>query len=299
MRLVGQYTLKDGFVRYTPPLLSEKMFEFTDGSYVSWSGDVLNPTLSIKAVDQVKASVQQEGQDSRMINFDVTVSVGNTLNNMDLDFDLSTNEDVTVQNELLTMSPAQRSSQAINMLLYGTYTGQGSVANMSGNPLYSFLNSQINRWAANTIKGVDLTFGVNQYDKGSGDAKSKSTTYSYKISKSLFNDRFKIVVGGNYNPGGDTDDSFASSLLNDISFVYMLNQSGTMSVKVFRHTGYESVLEGEVTETGAAFVFKRKLSTLKNMFRFRRFKAKAKDLDIQNLDSLIKNKDRILEEYKK
>ena len=177
-------------------------------------------------------------------------------------------EDVTVQNELLTMSPIQRSSQAMNMLLYGTYTGQGTTANSTGNPLYSFLNSQINRWAANTIKGVDLSFGVNQYDKTSGDEKSKSTTYSYKISKSLFNDRFKIVVGGNYNPSAGSEENFASSLLNDISFVYMLNQSGTMQVKVFRHSGYESVLEGEVIETGAAFVIKRKLTTLKNLFRF-------------------------------
>lgn len=287
MRLVGQYTLKEGFVRYTPPLMSEKKFDFVDGSYISWNGDVLNPTLSIKAVDEMKANVQQEGQDSRVINFLVTVDVGNTLNNMDLNFDLSTNEDVTVQNELLSMSPSQRSSQAINMLLYGTYTGLGTTANMSGNPLYSFLNSQINRWAANTIKGVDLTLGMNQYNSTTGDTKSKSTTYSYKISKSLFNDRFKIVVGGNYNSDSGADDNLANSLLNDISFVYMLNQSGTMSIKLFRQTGYESVLEGEVTETGGAFVIKRKLSTLKNLFRFSRKKpVMSKDV-ISSKDTVI------------
>lgn len=297
MRLVGQYTIKDGFVRYTPPLLSEKMFEFTEGSYISWTGDVLNPMLHISATDVMKANVQHEGQDSRLVNFLVTVNVGNTLNNMDLNFDLSTNEDVTVQNELLSMLPVQRSSQAINMLLYGTYTGHGTTANTSGNPLYSFLNSQINRWAANTIKGVDLTFGVNQYDKISGDDRSKSTTYSYKISKSLFNDRFKIVVGGNYDPSGDTDDNFANSLLNDISFVYMINQSGTMQVKLFRHTGFESVLEGEVTETGAAFVIKRKLSTLKNLFRFRR-KTPIKN-EVNNTDTLKTKSDMIIETKEK
>lgn len=284
MRLVGQYTLNDGYVRYTPPLLSEKLFEFTPGSYVSFTGDIMNPVLNIKAVDTMKASVSQEGQDSRLINFLVSLSVTNTLSNMNLEFDLSTNDDVTVQNELLSMSPSQRSSQAINLLLYNTYTGSGTTASMSSNPLYSFLNSQINRWAANTIKGVDLTFGVNQYDETKGDATSKATTYSYKISKSLFNDRFKIVVGGNYNPGGDTEDNFANSLLNDISFVYMLNQSGTMSVKLFRHTGYESILEGEVTETGGAFVIKRKLSTLRNFFRFGR--RKRKTATIEKTDTL-------------
>ncbi len=287
MRLVGQYTLSEGFIRYTPPLLSEKLFNFTEGSYVSWTGDIFNPVLNIKAVDTMKASVSQEGQDSRVINFLVAMSVTNTLSNMNLEFDLSTNDDVAVQNELLSMSPAQRSSQAINLLLYNTYTGQGTSVNMSNNPLYSFVNSQINRWAANTIKGVDLTLGVNQYDETKGDATSKSTSYSYKISKSLFNDRFKIVVGGNYNPGGDTEDNFANSLLNDISFVYMLNQSGSMSVKLFRHTGYESILEGEVTETGGAFVIKRKLSTLRNFFRFGRRKNNNNKTDNVN-DTMIK-----------
>ena len=235
----------------------------------------------------MKANVSQEGQDSRLVNFLVSLNVTNTLNNMNLEFDLSTNDDMTVQNELLSMSPSQRSSQAINMLLYNTYTGQGAAMDMSGNPLYSFLNSQINRWAANTIKGVDLTFGVNQYDKSNGDATSKSTSYSYKISKSLFNDRFKIVVGGNYNPSGDSEDNFANSLLNDISFVYMLNQSGTMSVKLFRHTGYESILEGEVTETGGAFVMKRKLSTLKNFFRFGRLRRGNNKKDLSQ-DTIVK-----------
>ena len=103
----------------------------------------------------------------------------------------------------------------------------------------------------------------------------------------LFNDRFKIVVGGNYNPSGDSEDNFANSLLNDISFVYMLNQSGTMSVKLFRHTGYESILEGEVTETGGAFVMKRKLSTLKNFFRFGRLRRGNNKKDLSQ-DTIVK-----------
>ena len=288
-RLVGQYTIGSGYVKYTPPLLSEKLFDFVEGSYVSWTGNMMNPVLNLKAIDTMKATVSQEGRDSRSINFLVSLAVTNTLNNMDLAFDLSTNEDMTIQNELLSMAPSQRSSQAINMLLYGTYTGMGTSASTSaGNPLYSFLNSQINRWAANTIKGVDLTFGVNQYDKVQGDATSKSTSYSYKISKSLFNDRFKIVVGGSYDPSGDTDDNFANSLLNDISFVYMLNQSGTMSVKLFRHTGFESILEGEITETGGAFVMKRKASSFKQLFRFRKPKLPMNNKKEEQEDTIIK-----------
>ena len=39
-----------------------------------------------------------------------------------------------------------------------------------------------------------------------------------------------------------------------------------MYIKLFRHVGYESILEGEVTQTGLGFVYKRKLNSLSEMF---------------------------------
>lgn len=50
----------------------------------------------------------------------------------------------------------------------------------------------------------------------------------------------------------------------------MLNQSGSMYIKIFRHTGYESILEGEITQTGVGFVLKNKLNTLWELFGIRR-----------------------------
>ena len=267
-RFTGRYTIDKGFMRYTPPLMSEKLFNFREGSYVAFNGDMLNPILSIYADDQIKANVTREGQDSRLVNFDVSLAVTNTLSNMDVAFDLSTNEDITIQNELQSMSAEQRANQAMNMLLYNVYTGPGTKTDVSANPLYSFLESQINTWAANNIKFVDVSFGIDQYDKTAGGDKSTATSYSYKVSKTLFDDRFKIVIGGNYSTDADADEDVTQNLVNDISFEYMLNRSGSMYVKVFRHVGYESVLEGEVTQTGVGFVYKRKLHSLKDLFRW-------------------------------
>lgn len=286
MHLTGRYTIENGYVRYTPPLLSEKLFDFNSGSYVAWNGDLMNPLLSLGAVETLRANVTQEGQDSRLIDFLISLSVTNSFSNMAINFDLNTNDDLTVQNELQSMSASQRSSQAINLLLYGTYFGPGasSSATVGGNPLYSFLNSQLNRWAANTIKGVDLTLGINQYDETKSGNTSKTTTYSYKLSKSLFNDRFKIVVGGNYNPDeSNSEDAFALGLLNDISFEYKLNDSGSMYVRLFRHTGYQSILEGEITEMGAGFVLKKKLTGLNKIFGE---KKKRKQVATFTVDSM-------------
>ncbi len=268
-RLNGRLNITGGFVRYTPPFMSEKLFRFSENSYVAFNGDMMNPILNVHAVDNLKANVTQTGQNSRLITFDIQLNVTGSLNEMNVSFDLSTNDDITVQNELQSMSADQRANQAMNLLLYNVYTGPGTRgdSNIGGNALYSFLESQLNSWAANNIKGVDLSFGINQYDQTTNGATSTTTSYSYKVSKTLFNDRFKIIVGGNYTNDQDPDQNIAEDLINDISFEYQLNKSGTMVIRIFRHTGFESILEGEITQTGVGFVYKRKLQSLRDLFR--------------------------------
>lgn len=276
-RVTGRLNIDGGFVRYSmPPVLSEKLFNFTEGSYVAFNGDMMNPLLNIHAVDQVRANVTQSGQNSRLIYFDVNLGVTGSLNNMNVAFDLATDDDATVANELATMSAQQRASAAMNLLITNIYTGGGDTrgdANLGGNALYSFLTSQINSWAANAIKGVDVSFGINQYDKTAQGSTAQVTQYSYRVSKSLFNNRFKIIVGGNYSTDDNVNQAgIANNLLSDVSIEYMLNKTGTMYVRVFRHTGYESILEGEITQTGVGFVYRRKLNNVKSMFRWRRRK---------------------------
>lgn len=276
-RVTGRLNINKGFVRYTPPLMSEKLFNFEGGSYVAFNGEMMNPVLNVHAVDVLKANVTQSGQNSRLVNFDVSLAVTGTLENMNVAFDLSTDDDITVANELQTMSAEQRANQAMNMLLYNVYTGPGTSAssNLSGNPLYSFLASQLNTWAANNIRGVDISFGIDQYDRTRNGDTRQTTSYSYQVSKSLFNDRFKIVVGGNYSTDANADENFSQNLINDISFDYYLNRAQTMYVRLFRHTGFESILEGEITQTGVGFVYKRKLATLRSLFRRRHRREQA------------------------
>lgn len=273
-RVTGRIDLDQGFVRYSmPPVLSEKLFNIKEGSYVVFNGQMLNPVLNLHAYDDMKANVNTDGN-SRMVTFDVGLNVTGTLENMNVAFDLSTPDDLTVQNELQSMSPDQRANQAMNLLLYGSYTGPGTKASTMGNPLYSFLESQLNNIAASAIKGVDISFGIDQLDRTRDGVNSTAMSYSYRVSKTLFDDRFKIVVGGNYTTDADADENFAQNLIADISFEYMLNKQGTMYVKLFRHTGYESILEGEITQTGVGFVYKKKIRSLSDLFNWLRPRRK-------------------------
>lgn len=268
----GRININKGFVRYAVPVIGEKSFDFKEGSYVEFNGDMLNPILNVLAYDQIRANVSQDGTNSRVVNFDVNLSVTGTLSQMNVVFDLECPDDITIANELKSMSPEQRANQAMNLLLYNTYRSGGTQTISSGNAgtnaLFNFLESQLNSWASSAIKGVDLSFGINQYDKTVNGANTTAMNYSYRVSKSLFDDRFKIVVGGNYTTDAEADENFAQNLIADISFEYMLNKAGTMYVRLFRHTGYESILEGEITQTGVGFVYKKKIGRISDLFHF-------------------------------
>lgn len=278
--VTGRINLNSGFARYTPPFMSEKNFTFEEGSYVAFTGDMMNPQLNIRAVDNIKANVQEQGASARQVNFAIQLAVTGTLNAMNVAFDLSTDDDLTVENELKSMSPEQRANSAMNLLVTGMYTGPGTKAAVGSNPLFSLLESQLNSLAAKTIKGVDLSFGIDQLNR---EGASSAMSYSYKVSKSLFDDRFKIVVGGNYTTDENADENFAENLIADISFEYMLNKQGTMYVKIFRHTGYESIIEGEVTETGVGFVYKKRLRHLRDLFR--RGRSRKSNADAQETET--------------
>ena len=267
--LNGTYTIENGNLRYTPPLIAQKDFEIASGSSLVWTGDMLNPTLKLTGTERLKTSVTGSDNATHLVEFLITANVGGTLSNIDLNFDLSSEGDMSVQNEIQSMSANQRSQAAINLLLYNTYSGTnsaGTINNMAASAaLFSFLQSKLNAWAGKAIKGVDISFGINQYE-GTRSGGTE-TSYSYRLSKSLFNERFKIVVGGEYSTDATAEENFSQNLISDISFEYLLNDAGSKYLRLFRHTGYESMLEGRVTKTGVGFVLKRKVDALNHMFR--------------------------------
>ena len=161
----------------------------------------------------------------------------------------------------------------MNLLIYNTYTGPGTTAKVSSeNPLNSFIQKELNQWAQNNLKGVDLSFGINSY--GEDDPNGQRTDYSYRLSKNLFSNRVRAVIGGKFSTDADPSQNLKENLIDDISLEYMLTKRDNMYLKVFRHTGYESILEGEITETGVGFVIRKKLSRLGDLFKPMRPKTK-------------------------
>lgn len=271
INLTGRYTLSGGVMKYSLPIIPLKEFQFNSGSFVDWRGNPMNPTLNLKATERLRASVAEaDGDGSRMVNFDVSISIKNRLDAPDLVFDLTAPDDATVENELQAMGAEERSKQAITMLATGIYlNNSGSSGGLTmGSALNSVLQSQINALTGN-LKNASLSMGIE--DRVSSETGSKQTDYSFRYSQRFFNDRVQVIIGGKVSTGANASNS-AESFIDNITLEYRLDPSGTRYVRVFHNKNYESVLDGEITETGAGLVLRRKMDRLSELFIFRRKK---------------------------
>lgn len=276
-RFAGKYELSGGRVRYSPPVIPAKDFSITPGGYVSWTGDIADPSFAIRAVETVRTTVTLEDQTARQVDFEISIDISGSLENLDVKFDLSAPEDLTLQNQLASLTPEQRQNQAMSLLLYNTYSGPGTSAKANtGNPLNSFIAKELNQWAQNSLKGVDLSFGVASYDDASAGPDGTRTDYSYKLSKKFFDNRMRVSVGGKVSTGGDPNQNAAENLVDDISLEYQLTRRDNMYLKLFRQTDFESILEGEVTETGVGFGVRKKVLKLRDLFKLTPEKKEVK-----------------------
>lgn len=280
MILNGRYTLTGGTVKYSLPVIPLKDFSIQEGSYVQWTGNVMNPTLNLTAVERVRASVSVNDESPRMVNFDVGIVLKQTLENLSLQFTLSAPEDMAVQNQLAEMGEEERTKQAVSMLVTGMYLagGGGGKTNLDmGSALNSFLQSEINNIAGSALKSVDITFGMESYDENGTDGGGKRTDYSFSFAKRFYNDRIRVVIGGRISTGENINNGQAEPFIDNVSVEYRLDTSGSRYIKLFHDTNYESLLEGEITETGAGIVLRKKMMHLRELFHFKKKKVKPVD----------------------
>lgn len=271
--LTGRYTLLGGEMKYSLPVIPLKTFRIGGGSYVEFTGNPMNPMLNVKATERVRASVSEEGT-SRYVNFDVGVDISNTLDQMGLAFTLEAPEDVSLQNQLAAMSAEERGKLAVTMLVTGMYTGsqEGTSGGFStNNALNSFLQSEISNIAGNALKTVDISIGLE--DNYAADGSSGGTDYSFRFAKRFWNNRLSVIIGGRISTGNDvTAAEEGNSFIDDVTLEWRLDDSGTRYVQLFHNKNYESILEGEITETGVGLVLRRKVNKLGELFIFRKQK---------------------------
>ena len=261
--LTGRYTINSGEMKYSLPVIPLKTFTIQNGSYVEFTGDPMNPTLNLTATERTRASVGQEGSQTRSVAFDCGVVITRTLNDMGLEFIISAPEDMSVNNELLAMGPEQRGKLAVTMLTTGMYLADGNTGGFSMNSaLSSFLQSEINNITGNALKTLDLSIGLDNTTDATGQM---HTDYSFKFAKRFWNNRLKVQLGGKVSTGQEIQGQ-NQSFFDNVTMEYRLSPTANQYVKLFYNQNAYDWLEGYTGEYGGGFIWRRKLDKFVDIF---------------------------------
>jgi hypothetical protein len=298
--LTGRYELKEGTYEMNFNLIKRK-FDIKSGSYILWTGEPTAADINITAVykneaapidlvgDQlanVSASIRNTYK--QKIPFETELKMKGELMKPSISFDIilpegnnsvSTEIINTTQAKLtqLRQQPDQLNKQVFALLLLNRFIGENPFASESGGTTVSslaresaskILSQQLNNLAGDLISGVELNFDLaSSQDYTTGQLESK-TDLNVGISKKLLNDRLKVTVGSSFGlEGPQQQNQEANNIAGDVTIEYQLSKDGRYKLKVYRINKYQVALQGQVVETGIAFVITLNYNKFKELFQ--------------------------------
>ncbi len=264
MNLTGRYELSGGGdVRYAFPVVGRKIFVINPSSYISWSGNLMNPLIDFKATQRVRANVVEDGK-PRKVNFDVYIVAKDQLENINLAFDVAAPEDLNIQGELSSMSAEERGKQAVGLMVSGSYLASEPSSTSPQQLLSDLAVNELNSLTSKILEGTDFNIGMELHD--AAEYGSAYTDYTYSFSKRLFNDRLSVTIGGKVATG-NIPTNHEQTFIDNFNLEYRLDKAGSMYLKGFHKRNSDNLIEGLVTETGIGFLIRKKFKKLSELFQ--------------------------------
>ncbi|MBP5346337.1 MAG: translocation/assembly module TamB domain-containing protein [Bacteroidales bacterium] len=269
LQLSGGYNVSDGDINFKLPMLPvTKEFALTNESWLRWSGIVDQPELNLKATENVKCTINDAASGARVVKFVVSILIKGTLEDMDILFDCSAPEDANIQSELASLTEEERTKQALMLLIAQTYSGPSASASSAGlssanAAMSNLINKELESLLTNKLKHTEINVGIDTYDpNGTG---VQQTDYSLSVSQRFFNDRMRVTVGGKMSTGDEVQQD-EGAVLSDVSLEWLIKADASQYARLFRHINYQSILEGQVIESGIGYVQKRDAFKFKHLF---------------------------------
>ena len=264
LSLTGRYTISSGEMKYSLPVIPLKTFTIADGSYIEFTGDMMNPRLSITATEENKTTVEISGVKQSVL-FKCGVKISKTLQDMGLEFTIDAPENQTVSDELQTKSLEERGKLAVTMLTTGMYLSENNTSSFTMNSaLSSFLQQEINQIAGSALRTLDLSVGM---ENSSDETGHMHTDYSFKFAKRFWNNRLSISVGGKISTGPDVSGQ-NNTFFDNVELQYRTSNTSNQYLQLFYKRAVYDYLEGYVGEYGAGYMWKRKLQNFRDIFQF-------------------------------
>ena len=296
--LTGKYEIEEGQYEMTFSSLKRK-FDIKKGSYILWKGEPMEADINITAVYKVttapidlvlnqigSVSEAEKNTYKEKIPFETELKMTGEIMKPEIAFDIVMPENNSVSSkvmsttkaklEQLRQDPNEMNKQVFALLVLGNFMGENPLSSESGFSAESMargsaskiLSNQLNNFAGNLIKGVELNFDLQSTEDYSTGQKENKTDLNVGVSKKLFNDRIKVTVGSSFElEGSQQANEKATNIAGDVSIDYQITKDGRYKVRGYRINKYQVALQGEVVETGVSFIITMDYNKFKELFQ--------------------------------
>ncbi len=289
----GLYTVKKGTYDFSYGDFIFKEFEIKEGGSVVFNGDLLNAIVDIDAVHNVYTSTYELVKDEVTLetsefnnsksrkNVEVYLTLAGPLDHTEIVLDIqipnleSSSLLSPVERRLaeLRSDPNELNNQVFGLLIFNSFilsqnssNGIGNIgSNLALSSLSELVSSQLNNFASNYIKGVDVNINVNSYDAAyvNDGAGGNVTELGLQLSKQLFNDRLSVSATGNVDLEANDQVGY-STVVGDFVLEYKLTEDGRYRVRVFSKTDYDRLLNENNNKNGISLYFKKSFDSKRN-----------------------------------
>lgn len=326
VNLAGTYELEQGSYELTFNFLKRK-FDIVKGSKLIWQGEPTEAEVDITAkyststapLDLVKNQLGENVKAAsrntylQKIPFDVLLKMSGKLLQPKITFDIILPEDknLGVSNDIVTtvktkldmlrQEDAEMNKQVFALLLLNRFVAEDpfksststNASTLVKQSVSKLMTEQLNRLAADLIKGVELNFDVAASDDYTTGERQSRTDLNVGLSKKLLNDRLTVTVGSNFElEGPQNSNQQASNIAGNVSLNYQLSKDGRYMLRGYRKNEYQGVIDGYVVETGIGFIITVDYNKFKDIFKKQRTAEERKALRQQKKNNKRQNKDK-------
>ncbi|MCW2120048.1 translocation/assembly module TamB [Flavobacterium sp. 7A] len=298
--LTGKYEFSGGAYEMNFNLIKRK-FEIQPNSYILWTGEPTTANINITAMYKVDAApldlvddqltgITDETRNTYkqkipfetnlimkgellqpQISFDIVLPDGN--NNVSTDIINTTQAKLTA----LRNDEDALNKQVFALLLLNRFIGENPFESESGGSSGAYLakqsvskilSQQLNNLAGDLIKGIQIDFDLQASEDYTTGERQERTDLNVGLSKKLFNDRLKVTLGSSFGvEGSQNTNEQANNIAGDLTADYLLTTDGRYKVRAYRKNNYQVALQGQVVETGVAFIITMNYNKFKELFQ--------------------------------
>lgn len=297
--LTGKYEFTDGAYEMNFNGIKRK-FNIQKGSYITWNGEPTMANLNITAIYKVNAAPidllgNQLGSDDsatrnrykQKLPFQTLLKMNGELLKPDISFgivlpegnyDVSSDVVELTQSKLkqLEQDPAELNKQVFALLLLNRFVGENPFSSESGGTnaeslarqsVSKILSQQLNNLAGELITGFEVNFDLESTEDYTTGTMQNRTDLNVEVSKKLLDDRLKVTVGSSFGvEGQERANEESTNIAGDVALDYQLTKDGRYMVRAYRKNQYQVAVEGQVIETGVAFIITMSYNKFRELF---------------------------------